>query len=132
MRKQPAISSVACRREHSRLLLPDGVPGNVAFDYPAPGGEPCVMRLRDISRCGLSFVLSRELPGLEVGRTVDRITIRVGDREIRGEVLVMHLTPDASPGSLCGVLFYPAGDEDVLAVRATLADLASPGGNPSG
>lgn len=111
-----------CRRSHGRYSLQDHVEGELSFRYPQ-GGHPCVMPLRDISRSGLSFVLVHELPGLDVGDSIDGAQLRIGRHEIRGDLLVMRLNPDASSGSVCGALFYPAEDEDILALRASLAEL---------
>jgi len=43
----------------------------------------------------------------------------------RGELLVMHITPSPESGSVCGGLFYPAGDADVLALRKLVRRLES-------
>ena len=81
------------------------------------------MRLRDLSQSGLSFVLSHELPGLSIGDSIDHVHVRVDGRQIRGDLLIMHLSPDASGGSVCGALFYPLEDEDVLTLREVIRAL---------
>jgi hypothetical protein len=114
-----------CRRKSRRLSFPEGEDWAVEFNYPAPGGIPCRMPLRDLSTSGTSFRLSHDLPGLEFGRTVRYVTLTMNRRTVYGDMLVMHLTPDASEGSVCGVLFYPATDKDVVTWREALVELES-------
>ncbi len=81
------------------------------------------MLLKDLSASGLSFVLSHELPGLEPGRLLEEVTFQVRGQTIRGEIVVMHVTPEPTAGSCCGALFYPATDEDILHLRDLVAEL---------
>ena len=110
-----------CRRSHPRYPL--DADGWLEFGYPRPEDPPCVLELRDMSQGGLAFVLRQELPGLDVGDSIDQVEVRIGDRVVRGNLLVMHFTPDASAGSVCGALFYPGEDVDLLTLRAILRDL---------
>jgi hypothetical protein len=112
-----------CRRKHDRFPLDASRGGTIEFSYPGPAGAICSMPLHDLSRAGLSFVLSHELPGLEIGDSLDGARIRVNGREVRGDLLVMRLTPDDSRDSVCGGLFYPVEDADILAMRAIIAEL---------
>ena len=112
-----------CRRKHDRFPLDASHGGTIEFAFPDRDGALCSMPLRDVSQAGLSFVLGHELPGLEVGDSLDRACIRLNGREVRGDVLVMRLTPDASRGAVCGGLFYPVDDADILTMRALVADL---------
>ena len=81
------------------------------------------MRLRDISESGLSFFLMHELPGLDVGDSLDRVSVDIEGYDLRGDLLVMHLTPDSGEGSVCGALFYPRGDCNIRALHALVAEL---------
>ena len=119
--------SPGCRRGHPRYALDPLGDGTLEFGYPRPDGFRYIVPLRDISRGGLSFVLRHDLSGLEVGDSIDRVSIRVGRREVRGDLLVMHLAPGAYTGSLCGALLYPGGDGDILALRAILEELRAAG-----
>jgi len=112
-----------CRRRHPRHPLDASHDARVEVGSSRPGDPPRVLRLRDVSEAGLGFVLGEEVAGLEVGDSIDGVTIRVGARVARGDLLVMHLTPDRSEGSVCGALFYPAADEDLLVFREILRDL---------
>ena len=118
-----------CRRGHPRYALDPLGDGTLELGYPRPDGFRYIVPLRDISRGGLSFVLRHDLSGLEVGDSIDRVSIRVGRREVRGDLLVMHLTPGTETGSVCGAFFYPENDEDILTLRAILDELEA--GEPS-
>jgi hypothetical protein len=111
------------RRRQSRHVLTFDPAGRAEFGYPDPGGHPCSMPLRDMSASGLSIVLAHEMPGLEAGSRLDGATIRVGKREFRADLLVMHVTPGPSEGAVCGALVYPAEDSDLLTMREVIADL---------
>jgi hypothetical protein len=112
-----------CRRRTKRSPLPQGATGVVEFGYPTPRAHPCSMVLRDISASGLSFILRHELPGIEVGRTLEKLTVRLGRHTVCGDLVVMHLTPDETPGSICGGLFHPSRDSDILSLRRLVAEL---------
>lgn len=114
----------ACRRRTDRFALPAESGARIEFGYPWPGGYRCSMRLRDVSSGGVSFVLARELPGLEVGQPLDAATVHVGEYSVTGDLVVMHLTPDNGAGSVCGALFLPSGDENILAHRELVQALS--------
>lgn len=113
------------RRRHNRHVLPAVVEARAEFDYPGPGGHPCTMPIRDVSASGLSIVLAHDLPGLEPGSRLDGATLRIGDRTLKADLLVMHVTPEPSKGAICGALVYPVEDADLLAFRDVVADLES-------
>lgn len=118
---RPAV----CRRRHNRFPLDPGDGGRVEFRFPDPSGHPCSMPLRDVSSAGLSMTLVHELPGLETGSNLDRVTVTVGERKVEGDLLVMHVTPEAVEGAVCGALFYPRHDRDILELRGLIEELAS-------
>jgi len=112
-----------CRRSHPRHIVEESLHARVEFGYPRPQDPPCRVRIRDVSEGGLGFVLEQELPGLEVGDCIAGVAIHIGSRIIRGDLLVMHFTPEATAGALCGALFYPADDGDLLAFRDVIREL---------
>jgi hypothetical protein len=112
-----------CRRKSARMGFPTGETWEVEFRFPASGGATYRMPLRDLSTSGSAFRLSQDLPGLEFGRTIQCATMFMNGREVHGDMLVMHTTPDDREGSICGVLFYPATDQDVLVWREALKEL---------
>ncbi len=111
------------RRRHNRHPLPSCTEARAEFGYPGPEGHPCSMRVRDLSASGLSMVLAHELPGLEPGSRLDGATVRVGARSFRADLLVMHVTPAPQEGAICGVLLFPAEDDDLLVLREVVAEL---------
>lgn len=116
-------TSVTCRRRHTRYTFSAGTDAWVKFGYPRPSGFPCRMEVKDLSASGLSFIIEHELPGLEVGRTIRKAEITIGKQRITGDLLVMHLTKDVFPGSLCGCLIYPEDDQDIHALHALVTEL---------
>ena len=116
-------TTTTCRRSHTRFRMPDDARATVEFVHPHPGGHHCCMKLRDISASGVSFFLAGDLPGLEVGDTIDRVTINIEGYELHGDLLVMRLTPDASRGAVCGALFYPRGDRNLHALNVLLDEM---------
>lgn len=114
------------RRQTRRHALPEEFEGRVEFGYPAPEEHRCSMALNDISESGLSFVLEHELPGLEVGRQIEQVTLHAGGRVIDGDMVITHLTSEAG-GSVCGALFYPSSDADLIHLRELLAELGASG-----
>lgn len=116
-------TTVACRRRHKRYQVPPGIEAAVEFPYPGPSSQRFSMPVRDISASGLSFQLTLELPGLEPGRSLGPGLIVFGEHRIRADLLVMHLTPDAEPGSTCGVLVYPSRDNDLLTMQSLILSL---------
>jgi len=115
---------VGCRRRHNRFPLRAEDRGAVEFRFPDARGQLCRMPLRDLSSAGLSMTLVHELPGLEAGSCLEGATVFVGDRRVRGDLLAMHVTPEARPGAICGALFYPLEDRDILELRSVLATLS--------
>ncbi len=116
-------TAIACRRRHRRFVLPGDGSACIRFGYPRPSGSKFALALRDVSSCGVSFVLDREFPGLEVGLTIENVRVTVGAVQLAGDVLVMRLTPDAGAGSVCGALFFPDGDDNILGLQRLVADL---------
>ncbi len=115
----------ACRRRHPRIQVGPGDEARVEFGWPGPTGHPCSMEIRDISAGGVSFRLAHDLPGLEVGDSIRRVRLTVRGREILCDLLVMHLTPDNTKGSVCGAFIYPRDDEDILGLQQLVAELTT-------
>jgi len=76
--------------------------------------------LRDVSNAGLSFSIP-ELPfEFEVGDTLNSVRLHVGRCEMRGDLLVMHITPESG---VCGALFYPDTDTDIIKLRSLISGI---------
>jgi len=116
-----------CRRKQHRRTLSGSGNAWVEVNYPQPEGKRHQLALIDVSVSGLSFVFESELAGLESGADLHDVLVRLGDCEIRGELVVMHVTPQGSGRWLCGALFYAAGDTDLLKWRSAIAGMEAAG-----
>ena len=114
---------MAERRKSDRFKMKCDLEGRVEFGYPSPSEHACTLRVRDVSASGISFVLEEELPGLEIGRVLEKVTVRIGARSVRGDLVVMHLMEDYPVDAICGAMFCPTSDEDILRLREIIHDL---------
>ena len=114
---------MAERRKSDRFKMKCDLEGRVEFGYPTPAEHACTLRVRDVSASGISFVLDEELPGLEIGRVLEKVTVRIGGRSVRGDLVVMHLMEDYPVDAICGAMFCPTSDEDILRLREIIHDL---------
>jgi len=95
----------------------------VEFSCPTTGGS-CRLPLSDLSHSGLSFHGEPdEIPPVESGSTISGVSLRIKECIIRGDLLVMHVTPRPDSRILCGALLYPATDDDLLKLKAVLAGM---------
>ena len=111
------------RRLERRHPLPTDAGAALYFRYPSPNGPSLEARLRDVSLSGLSMLLPEELAGIQAGDIVKGIEARVARKTFRGDLLVMHITPANQIGAICGGLFYPEGDEDLITIRLVVRAL---------
>jgi hypothetical protein len=116
-----------CRRKQPRRTTSGSGKAWVEVNYPQPEGRQHRLALVDVSVSGLSFVFEEQLAGLETGTDLHDVLIRVGDCEIHGELVVMHVTPHGHDRWLCGALFYAAGDTDLLKWRSAIAGMEAAG-----
>ncbi len=112
------------RRQRRHAIATDNV-ARVEFDYPTPNGKKYAVPLVNVSASGLSFALDEheELAALEEGTSLPKSIIRVGDCRIRGELLVMHVTTGSESRYVCGALFYPATDTDLVMLKSVIAGM---------
>ena len=120
-------TTTGCRRKQRRRTTSGSGSAVVEINYPQPEGPRHQLALVDVSVSGLSFVFEDELAGLEAGADLHDVLIRLGDCEIHGELVVMHVTPQGPDRSLCGALFYAAGDTDLLKWRSAIAGMEAAG-----
>ena len=111
------------RRLQSRYPFPTEAGAALYFRYPSPHGPRLEARLRDVSLSGLSMLLPEELVGIQAGDIVKGIEAQVARKTFRGDLLVMHVTPANEAGAVCGGLFYPEGDEDLITIRLVVRAL---------
>ena len=105
------------RRLQRRFTVAADAASEMTFRYPRTAGIAFAVPVRDISLSGLSFLLPQELPGIRVGDIIAGVEAVVAGRSIRGDFLLLHLTPANEAGAICGGLFYPEADEDLITIR---------------
>jgi hypothetical protein len=111
---------VACRRSHRRHRLVDDGRCRVDFTYPKPHGAELSLAMLDISVAGLCFMMADEMGEVEPGMAIDEVVIRLGDLEIRGDLMVIHVNNERG---LCGALLYPKEDIDLIKIRSVIAGI---------
>ena len=111
------------RRVVRRHAIANADQARVVFSYPGPAGRRCELPLIDISVSGLSFRYRDEIQRLETGTSIPSVTVRFGACEIVGDLLVMHVTPLAPGETVCGALFYPAKDADLVKLKSVIAGI---------
>jgi len=111
------------RRVVRRHAITNAEHARVGFHFPGPGGRRCELALTDISISGLSFRYRDEISPIESGTSLPAVTIRFGTCEIQGDLLVMHVTRQVAGETVCGALFYPAKDADLLKLKSVIAGI---------
>jgi hypothetical protein len=119
----------ASRRRQRRYTIGLDKSATVEFEYPSPNGRPYRMKLVNISVSGLSFALDDhdDLALLDAGTTIPDGTVQIGDCTLRGDLMLMHLTPDELSRGMCGALFYPSSDTDLVKLRCVIAGMEAVG-----
>ena len=123
MAEPKVAATYANRRLQTRFFLGADFGAVLSFCYPTPHGPRLQARIRDISLSGLSMVLPEELSGIDVGEIIKGLEARVEKKRFRGDLLVMHVTPAGGSAAICGGLFYPEGDEDLITIRLVVRAL---------
>ena len=110
------------RRGHTRHPIPPDAEASVEFES---GGRSHRLKVLNLSASGLSFAFAAaaELHGLEEGEGLGEAVVRVGNCVLRGELLVMHVTGCADSGYVCGALFYPATDTDLVKLKSMITGM---------
>jgi len=116
-----------CRRKQRRQTTSGSGSAWIEITLPRPEGLKHRFALLDVSVSGLSFAVEEPLPGLESGADLGSVLVRLGDCEIHGELVVMHVTSQGQDRRVCGALFYAATDIDLLKWRAAIAGMEAAG-----
>lgn len=124
------MSTTAKNRRGQRRYSVSGTDeARVEFVFPAPHGRTFQLPLTNISSSGLSFRFDEnDLVGLEEGAALSDAVVRVGACTIRGELLVMHVTPATDSRQVCGALFYPSTDTDLVKLKSLVTGMEVAGG----
>jgi hypothetical protein len=123
MSEPKLTSAFPNRRLQHRYTVPADAGATLQFCHPPPNGPQLETRLRDVSLSGLSMVLPAELSEVQAGDIVRGIEAKVARKTFRGDLLVMHVTHASEAGPICGGLFYPEGDEDLITIRLVVRAL---------
>jgi hypothetical protein len=108
------------RRKNRRYQLLPSLEPTVEFTHPGPQGASYKLPVIDLSNSSFGFRISEELNELEAGTNLDGAVLHMGDIRIEGDLMVMHVTQGQA---VCGVLFYPSSDEDLLKFRSLITGL---------
>ena len=123
MTEPKLTSAFPNRRLQNRYTVPAEAEATLQFRHPPPHGPQLETRLRDVSLSGLSMVLPEEFAEVQAGDIVRGVEARVARKTFRGDLLVMHVTHAQESGAICGGLFYPEGDEDLITIRLVVRAL---------
>jgi len=115
-------TSTRCRRKQHRHTPLETDQAFVEVAWPQPSGIRHRLPVVDISVSGLSFSYD-DLEDIEGGTNLPEVVIWLGECEILGELLVMHVTPQPGNRKVCGALFYAASDTDLIKWRAAVAGI---------
>jgi hypothetical protein len=118
---------VACRRTQRRFSISQTASAFVELEYPPSSGNRLKLPLVDISVSGLSFRFTDELAGIDSGTSLGPVKIHVGNCEMSGEFLIMHVTPESAFRTICGALFYPTSDDDLIKLKSVVAGIETAG-----
>ena len=118
-------TTTACRRKQRRHITLGTDQASVEVAWPQPSGQRHRLTLMDVSISGLSFTFEEELQGIESGACLPETVIRLGETEIHGELVVIHVTQQTENRQVCGALFYAATDNDLVKWRAALSGIES-------
>jgi hypothetical protein len=113
-------TTTACRRKQRRHRIAPDTNARVEFAFPHPGGARHSLPLVDLSLSGFSFRMSPELSWLETGTMIPEVVIHLGGCTLQGELLLMHVTRREG---ICGALFYPATDTDLIKLKSLIAGI---------
>jgi len=123
--QEPQVTGTkTASRMEERISVPPTERAFVEFDYPQPSGKRRRLSLLDMSSAGLCFALPfYGLAGVDLSTHIIDVVVRIGDREIEGELLVSHVTRHSEERILCGGRFYPATKTDCLQLTKAIAGL---------
>ncbi|MCP3980582.1 MAG: hypothetical protein GY716_14865 [bacterium] len=113
-------TGVSTRRDPRYAL--DGRAAQINFDFPFPHGKSWEGELTRISVAGIAFAIAGLPPGLQPGDKVRQITIRVGEIEIHGDLLVRNVSNDEKHRTVYGALMYPISDADQLRLNCLIEE----------
>lgn len=109
------------KRSTPRFRVPDVNQASVDMAFPEHGGRVCSFPIRDLSISGISFLLPEDLSNIESGTEFQNVTLRFSQATMAGDLLVMHMSNASGGRVVCGSLFYPASEEDLMKLKSVVA-----------
>lgn len=113
-----------CSRRDERHHLSPALKARVEFDYPS--GKRWRLELVDLSVAGLAFALDQGHPKMECGSHLSEVQIHVGESELNGDLVILHVTRESDSRTVCGALFHPASEKQQVKLREVIEGLNSP------
>jgi hypothetical protein len=109
------------RRRHERHTVDRKAEASVEFTH---AGRRLEFTMHNVSASGVSFAAreASDFDGLEPGLSLPGAVIRLDGCAIRGELLVMHVSGRGA-GRICGALFYPGTDGDLVKLKGMIAGM---------
>ena len=118
--EDPVATITKNRRVQRRHRISANADVRLEFTHPSPNGRELSLPVLDISAAGFSFAMLEPLHDIEIGVSLPDVTLRLGERQMHGDLIVMHVTQERG---VCGALFYPATDEDLIRMKFVLAGI---------
>ena len=118
-------TSIKNRRRQSRFAVKPPKQAMIRFTYPGTDGDDQRLLVTNVSASGISFAVEGDqgISPLEEGTTLEEVELQIGGCNIDGDLLVMHVTHGADSGYVCGALFYPASDTDLVKLKSVVAGM---------
>jgi hypothetical protein len=120
-------TTITCRRKQRRHSAGGSDRAWVELAIAGKQDAPVRLPIVDISVAGLSFAVDGSPVALENGSEIPDVRIKLAGCEIRGELVVMHVTGRDDGQTVCGALFYAATDGDLLKLRSAVAGMEALG-----
>ena len=117
----PGIANwIICNRKGRRWSVSHIPDACIEFPY---GAKQRRQPLLEVGVGGLSFAYPADESELGTDFEVSDARLRVGQREIRGSFLLVHVTEDPESGRICGCSFTPATQSDATRFIELLEEL---------
>jgi len=119
------------RRIQTRFAVKATTQATVRFTHPGTKGDDQLLSVVNVSASGISFEVEADqgMQQLGEGTTLEEVQLQIGGCTMSGELLVMHVTTAADSGYVCGALFYPASDTDLIKLKSVVAGMEVAGAN---
>ena len=117
-------TTARCSRRDERHDLSTDLKARVEFDYPA--GKRWRLPLVDLSVAGLAFALDEGRPTMECGSHLSEVEIHIGETEMSGDLVILHVTRESDSRTVCGALFHPASQEHQVKLKEIIEGIGAP------